>query len=167
MVTPAPPAPLPPRRRRRDGRHWEGSQSVAVLLSSTSSPAPPPPPPPPARHLPLARVASPLVRVSRPGFFPRVPARCFDPGHPQAKVRGRGGIGPVLGFSGGLTEQPKFSWVEFFPGRVSPVGWAAFPAGKGLLTRKVHSTPITQQAEQSWLHTRRERKTCQSIFPEN
>jgi hypothetical protein len=25
-----------------------------------------------------------------------------------------------------------------------------------LLTRKVHSTPITQQAEQSWLHTRRE-----------
>jgi hypothetical protein len=36
-----------------------------------------------------------------------------------------------------------------------------------LLTRKVHSTPITQQAEQSWLHTRRERKTCQSIFPEN
>jgi hypothetical protein len=36
-----------------------------------------------------------------------------------------------------------------------------------LLTRKVHSTPNTQQAEQSWLHTRRERKTCQSIFPEN
>jgi hypothetical protein len=36
-----------------------------------------------------------------------------------------------------------------------------------LLTQKVHSTPITQQAEQSWLHTRRERKTCQSIFPEN
>jgi hypothetical protein len=28
---------------------------------------------------------------------------------------------------------------------------------KGVLTRKVHSTPITQQAEQSWLHTRRER----------
>jgi hypothetical protein len=36
-----------------------------------------------------------------------------------------------------------------------------------VLTRKVHSTPITQQAEQSWLHTRRERKTCQSIFSEN
>jgi hypothetical protein len=36
-----------------------------------------------------------------------------------------------------------------------------------LLTRKVHSTPNTQQAEQSWLHTRREQKTCQSIFPEN
>jgi hypothetical protein len=36
-----------------------------------------------------------------------------------------------------------------------------------LLTRKVHSTPITQQDEQSWLHTRRERKMCQSIFPEN
>jgi hypothetical protein len=36
-----------------------------------------------------------------------------------------------------------------------------------VLTRKVHSTPITQQAEQSWLHTRRERKTCQSIFPDN
>jgi hypothetical protein len=36
-----------------------------------------------------------------------------------------------------------------------------------LLTQKVHSTPNTQQAEQSWLHTRRERKTCQSIFPEN
>jgi hypothetical protein len=36
-----------------------------------------------------------------------------------------------------------------------------------LLTRKVHSTPITQQAEQSWLHTRKEQMTCQSIFPEN
>jgi hypothetical protein len=36
-----------------------------------------------------------------------------------------------------------------------------------LLARKVHSTPNTQQAEQSWLHTRKERKTCQSIFPEN
>jgi hypothetical protein len=36
-----------------------------------------------------------------------------------------------------------------------------------LLTQKVHSTPITQQAEQSWLHTRREQMTCQSIFPEN
>jgi hypothetical protein len=36
-----------------------------------------------------------------------------------------------------------------------------------VLTRKVHSTPNTQQAEQSWLHTRRERKTCQSIFLEN
>jgi hypothetical protein len=36
-----------------------------------------------------------------------------------------------------------------------------------VLTRKVHSTPITQQAEQSWLHTHRERKTCESIFPEN
>jgi hypothetical protein len=36
-----------------------------------------------------------------------------------------------------------------------------------LLTRKVHSTSNTQQAEQSWLHTRREQKTCQSIFPEN
>jgi hypothetical protein len=31
----------------------------------------------------------------------------------------------------------------------------------------VHSTPNTQQAEQSWLHTRREQKMCQSIFPEN
>jgi hypothetical protein len=39
--------------------------------------------------------------------------------------------------------------------------------GSLLLTRKVHSTPITQQAEQSWLHTRREQMTCQSIFPEN
>jgi hypothetical protein len=36
-----------------------------------------------------------------------------------------------------------------------------------LLAQKVHSTPITQQAERSWLHTRREQKTCQSIFPEN
>jgi hypothetical protein len=36
-----------------------------------------------------------------------------------------------------------------------------------MLTLKTHSTPITQQAEQSWLHTRREQKTCQSIFPEN
>jgi hypothetical protein len=36
-----------------------------------------------------------------------------------------------------------------------------------LLMQKVHSTPNTQQAEQSWLHTRREQKTCQSIFPEN
>jgi hypothetical protein len=36
-----------------------------------------------------------------------------------------------------------------------------------VLTRKVHSTPNTQQAEQSWLHTRREQKTCQSIIPEN
>jgi hypothetical protein len=38
---------------------------------------------------------------------------------------------------------------------------------KSVLTQKVHSTPNTQQAEQSWLHTRREQKTCQSIFPEN
>jgi hypothetical protein len=36
-----------------------------------------------------------------------------------------------------------------------------------VLTQKVHSTPNTQQAEQSWLHTRREQKTCQSIFLEN
>jgi hypothetical protein len=36
-----------------------------------------------------------------------------------------------------------------------------------VLAQKVHSTPITQQAEQSWLHTRREQMTCQSIFPEN
>jgi hypothetical protein len=36
-----------------------------------------------------------------------------------------------------------------------------------VLMQKVHSTPITQQAEQSWLHTRREQMTCQSIFPEN
>jgi hypothetical protein len=128
MVAPAPPPPTsctlppPPRRHRRDDRHWEGSQSVAVLLSSTSSPAPPSPP---ARRLP------PRASVEA-GVFPRVPARCFYPGRPQAKVRGRGGTGPVLGFSGGLTEQPKFSWVEFIPGRVSPVGWAAFPAGKGL-----------------------------------
>jgi hypothetical protein len=39
--------------------------------------------------------------------------------------------------------------------------------GAPVLTQKVHSTPNTQQAEQSWLHTRREQKTCQSIFPEN
>jgi hypothetical protein len=44
---------------------------------------------------------------------------------------------------------------------------AALEQERMVLTRKVHSTPITQQAEQSWLHTRRERKTCQSIFPEN
>jgi hypothetical protein len=36
-----------------------------------------------------------------------------------------------------------------------------------VLAQKVHSTPITQQAEQSWLRTRREQMTCQSIFPEN
>jgi hypothetical protein len=47
-------------------------------------------------------------------------------------VRGRGGFGPVLGFSGGLTECKNSFGVEFFPGRVSPVGWAAFPAGKGI-----------------------------------
>jgi hypothetical protein len=41
------------------------------------------------------------------------------------------------------------------------------PEKSNLLTQNVHSTPITQQAEQSWLHTRRERMTCQSIFPEN
>jgi hypothetical protein len=41
------------------------------------------------------------------------------------------------------------------------------PAVVPLLTQKMHSTPITQQAEQSWLHTRREQMTCQSIFPEN
>jgi hypothetical protein len=35
---------------------------------------------------------------------------------------------------------------------------------ENVLTRKVLSTPNTQQAEQSWLHTRKERKTCQSIF---
>jgi hypothetical protein len=38
---------------------------------------------------------------------------------------------------------------------------------EALLAQKVHSTPITQQAEQSWLRTRREQMTCQSIFPEN
>jgi hypothetical protein len=36
-----------------------------------------------------------------------------------------------------------------------------------VLAQKVHSTPNTQQAERSWLHTRREQKTCQSIFLEN
>jgi hypothetical protein len=36
-----------------------------------------------------------------------------------------------------------------------------------VLAQKVHLTPITQQAEQSWLRTRREQMTCQSIFPEN
>jgi hypothetical protein len=41
------------------------------------------------------------------------------------------------------------------------------PEGQPLLAQKVHSTPITQQAEQSWLRTRREQMTCQSIFPEN
>jgi hypothetical protein len=46
-------------------------------------------------------------------------------------------------------------------------GQGASPQQGSLLTRKVHSTPNTQQAEQSWLHTRRERKTCQSIFSEN
>jgi hypothetical protein len=45
--------------------------------------------------------------------------------------------------------------------------WDHFKTMQQVLTRKVHSTPITQQAEQSWLHTRREQKTCQSIFPEN
>jgi hypothetical protein len=44
---------------------------------------------------------------------------------------------------------------------------AHYLSGYQVLTQKVHSTPNTQQAEQSWLHTRRERKTCQSIFPEN
>jgi hypothetical protein len=43
----------------------------------------------------------------------------------------------------------------------------SFETGCNVLTRNVHSTPITQQAEQSWLHTRREQMTCQSIFPEN
>jgi hypothetical protein len=37
-----------------------------------------------------------------------------------------------LGFSGGLTERKKSCGVEFFPGRGTPVGWAAFPAGNGL-----------------------------------
>jgi hypothetical protein len=36
-----------------------------------------------------------------------------------------------------------------------------------LLAQKVHSTPITQQAGQSWLRTRKKQMTCQSIFPEN
>jgi hypothetical protein len=53
-------------------------------------------------------------------------------------VRGRGGFGPVLGFSGGLTERKKLFEVEFFPGRVSPVGWAAFPAGKGITEQGLH-----------------------------
>jgi hypothetical protein len=53
-------------------------------------------------------------------------------------VRGRGGFGPGLGFSGGLTERKKSCGVEFFPGRGTPVGWAAFPAGNGL-TEQGHS----------------------------
>jgi hypothetical protein len=40
-------------------------------------------------------------------------------------------------------------------------------SARKVLKQNVHSTPNTQQAEQSWLHTRREQKTCQSIFPEN
>jgi hypothetical protein len=41
---------------------------------------------------------------------------------------------------------------------VKPVDSMVQPAQIDLLTRKVHSMPNTQQAEQSWLHTRRERK---------
>jgi hypothetical protein len=36
-----------------------------------------------------------------------------------------------------------------------------------MLTQNLHLTPSTQQAEKSWLHTRRGHKTCQSIFPKN
>jgi hypothetical protein len=53
------------------------------------------------------------------------------------------------------------------PKRAGRVGFTETRVMNKLLTRKVHSTPNTQQAEQSWLHTRRERKTCQSIFSEN
>jgi hypothetical protein len=35
---------------------------------------------------------------------------------------------------------------------------------KGVLTQNQHLTPITQQAERSWLNTRAESKACQSIF---
>jgi hypothetical protein len=38
---------------------------------------------------------------------------------------------------------------------------------KSVLTQNLHLTPSTQQAEKSWIHTRRNHKTCQSIFPEN
>jgi hypothetical protein len=41
---------------------------------------------------------------------------------------------------------------------VKPVDSMVQPAQIDLLTRKVHSMPNTQQAEQSWLHTCRERK---------
>jgi hypothetical protein len=76
----------------------------------------------------------PLARLSRPGFFPRVPARCFDPGRPQVKMWGRGGIGPVLGFSGGggVNRTTEIFLSGIFLGPGVPLSWAAFPAGKGL-----------------------------------
>jgi hypothetical protein len=42
------------------------------------------------------------------------------------------GLGWYWVSQGGLTERRNSFGVEFFPGRVSPVGWAAFPAGKGI-----------------------------------
>jgi hypothetical protein len=36
----------------------------------------------------------------------------------------------------------KLFGVEFFPGRVSPVGWAAFPAGKGITEQGLSSGSV-------------------------
>jgi hypothetical protein len=84
----------------------------------------------------------------------------------MARVGMAGGHGPKRGIrvveSAGVGEEAEQRGVGERGRHVMVV------VGVGLvLTRKVHSTPNTQQAEQSWIHTRRERKTCQSIFPEN
>jgi hypothetical protein len=84
----------------------------------------------------------------------------------MARVGMAGGHGPKRGIrvveSAGVGEEAEQRGVGERGRHVMVV------VGVGLvLTRKVHSTPNTQQAEQSWIHTRRERKTYQSIFPEN
>jgi hypothetical protein len=61
----------------------------------------------------------------------------------KPRVRGRGGFGPGLGFSRGLTERKKSCGVEFFPGRGTPVGWAAFPAGNGLTEQGLSGEEIS------------------------
>jgi hypothetical protein len=146
MVAPAPSppttcTPLPlPRRCRRDGQRWEGSPSEPS--SAATARASPPPrtrvatgPPPPARRVPLAR-------ASPPGIFPRARARCFVPGFHKARVRGRGGFGPVLGFSGGLTERKNCFGVDFFPGRGTNVDQATFPAGLGVTEQGPNGSPF-------------------------
>jgi hypothetical protein len=39
---------------------------------------------------------------------------------------------------------------------LDPFGWVPPSVPKSVLTQNVHPTPNTQQAEQSWLHTRKE-----------
>jgi hypothetical protein len=103
----------------------------------------------------------------------RSPARgCTQPSseaesHPRGRpALERGGVSP----EGASSPRARQSFGVTAPGPSSEAEFCPRCAGAGclqVLTQNLHLTPSTQQAEKSWLHTRRDHKTCQSIFPEN